>query len=111
MKRSHSAFKHQGLVWMLLIILALVLIAVTLVNVLRSDTAYRPRVQAFLVSDQPMVVLHEKPDTGSGIAGLLTRDRWVNILEYDPGSNPDWARIESGDESGWVPLDRLRIEE
>ncbi|MEJ2011192.1 MAG: hypothetical protein P8X64_03085 [Anaerolineales bacterium] len=110
MEQSRFAIKHQSLIWTLLIILALALMAITVAYTLRSDTAYRPRVQAFLVGDQPMVVLHAKPEASSGIAGLLTRERWVNVLEYDPGSNPDWARIESGEESGWVPLDRLRIE-
>jgi hypothetical protein len=107
MQNPRRAIRWQGLIWTLLLLLGLALMILTLVYVLESDESNRSQVQAFLVSDQQIVVLHSAPEASSGIAGLLPGNRWINVLEYDPVRNPGWVRIEASGETGWVPLDRL----
>lgn len=90
-----------------MLLLALVLMVITLTLTLRADPSQRPEVQARLVSDQAMVVLRSAPGIGASVAGLLPGNRVVTVIEYDAQHNPDWALVQSGSVSGWVPLDRL----
>ena len=93
--------------WSSTVLIALVLLIGSLIVAVSSDLEHRPRVEALLVADQPMIVLHEEPVISSGIAGLLARLTKVTIVSYDPQGTPGWALVRSGAESGWVPLDRL----
>ena len=93
--------------WSGTVLIGLALLIGTLIMGISSDLEHRPRVEALLVGDQPMIVLHEEPVISSGIAGLLPRLSKVTIVSYDPQGTPGWALVRSGAESGWVPLDRL----
>lgn len=104
---SGSRSRCHNLVWTALLLTALALIVITLVLSMRSDADNLPNVTARLVSDQAMVVLRRTPDISADVAGLIARNRRVTVLEYDPGLYPDWALIQEGETSGWVPLDRL----
>lgn len=104
-----SSLRGRGhnLLWSALLLTALALMITTLVLCMRSDADSRQNVTARLVSDQSMVVLRRTPDISSDVSGLIARNRRVTVLEYDPELHPDWALVQEGDTSGWVPLDRL----
>ena len=95
--------------WTLIALSALILLILSLRFIIQTDRVQEVDVVANLVGEQRVIVLYTQPDPESAISSLLTSGLQVNVVEYDPERNPNWAYVRRDGDSGWVQLDHLII--
>lgn len=107
MKRLELSLKLHNVLLTLLMIAFLILLIVSLLMIMRSDPSSSSDIYAYMVSREPIIVLHVRPDQRSGVSTILEQGTRVVVEIYDPESEPFWAFVSRGEDSGWIQLEHL----
>jgi hypothetical protein len=100
--RNASAGISFAVSALVLLILSIVMLAAT------GERA--PALEVILSGEQPIVLVYEQPEAKSDISVLLERGTRVQVIDYSPDLNADWARIQYRELSGWVSIEFLALE-
>ena len=102
------------ILWSVTGTVALILLGITVNLAIQSNAQggeTGQHVRAYLTSEQPLIIILEKPEQRSIVASIQERGVSIVVTEYLRRSGEDWYHVNfSETEAGWVQGEYISLE-